>query len=274
MNWLEKGLEAYKLGDYEIALNCYEKAIEEGNSDAMYLAACMYTSGVGVEKNIQKSRELFRQSADAGNEKAKNTLDLIAKPPIVHSGVHPSIRGRDGISKAREMRKKGKYEEAMEGFLSLIDDYTLPDHYTSECMYWVGIMYKLGQGVIKDEKKATDWIRKSMDLGYWPAIKELQMDKKPEVVCEESRAKATTFICNKFGFANEAVLFQFCKIASKFKSKIELRSKSRVVDAKSILMVIAIGGLQGTKLDICAEGEDAAQAVQSLVDYLFSVREN
>ena len=44
MNWLEKGREAYKLRDYEIALNCYEKAIEEGNSDAMYLAACILKS--------------------------------------------------------------------------------------------------------------------------------------------------------------------------------------------------------------------------------------
>lgn len=33
--WLDRGAEAYRQGDYELALQCYKKAADYGNSQAM-----------------------------------------------------------------------------------------------------------------------------------------------------------------------------------------------------------------------------------------------
>jgi len=46
--------------------------------------------------------------------------------------------------------------------------------------------------------------------------------------------------------------------------------KGKTVDAKSILMVMSMGLVKGTEIVISAEGEDATQAVTSLVDLVNS----
>ena len=55
-SWLNKGRRAYNLKQYEVAIDCFEKAIAEGDVQAMYLAACMYQSGTGVPKVFAKPK--------------------------------------------------------------------------------------------------------------------------------------------------------------------------------------------------------------------------
>ncbi|BAL83067.1 hypothetical protein SELR_13590 [Selenomonas ruminantium subsp. lactilytica TAM6421] len=101
----------------------------------------------------------------------------------------------------------------------------------------------------------------------------MKLDKiRPVLVCEGNRSKATSLVYNECGFASDTVAKNFCKIVRKFKSKIEMHSKGKIVDAKNIMMVMVVGGLQGNKIEICAEGEDSQQAVKSLANYLFSIR--
>jgi TPR repeat protein len=59
--------EAFKL--YQIASN--------GNVNAYYKLATAYYFGNGTEKNIQEAIRLYRQSAEFGNEDAKNMLEKI-----------------------------------------------------------------------------------------------------------------------------------------------------------------------------------------------------
>jgi phosphocarrier protein len=70
-------------------------------------------------------------------------------------------------------------------------------------------------------------------------------------------------IRNKVGLhARPATLF--VKAAKGFKSKITVKKDSRSADAKSILSVLALGAGQDASLLVTADGEDEAQALESL----------
>jgi phosphocarrier protein len=60
--------------------------------------------------------------------------------------------------------------------------------------------------------------------------------------------------------------------ATKFQSKIKLTAKGKTVDAKSILMIMSLGLVQGTEVTVSADGadaEDAVAAIKKLVDSKF-----
>ena len=127
---------------------------------------------------------------------------------------------------------------------------------------------------VKDYENALTYCGKAVETGNKEALQLAAHMYKlgVGVSCEGNRARVTTLVFNDLGFTSEAVLYNFCRIANKFKSKIEMFSKGRGFNAKSILILTVLGGLQGNKVDITAEGEDAEQAVRSLAEYLFSIR--
>ena len=56
----------------------------------------------------------------------------------------------------------------------------------------------------------------------------------------------------------------FVKTAMRFRSRVSVGVNGRVADAKSILAVLALGATGGTMLNLSAEGEDAAAALDAL----------
>ena len=263
-SWLNKGRRAYNLKQYDVAIDCFEKAIAEGDAQAMYLAACMYQSGMGVPKSICKAKTLFRQAADKGHKKAANALVLMVDPSYVNRCAY--------IVEACKLREAGKYKEAMEEFLSIAGANVKPDDYTGECMYWIGMMYKWGQGVPKDEVIADEWLRKAVDNCNWKALMELKLDEcVPEVICDGKCAKATAYVYHNIRRREnpESILSQ---LARSFKSDIKIYVRGRCIDAKDCLMMLLkpVSWTRGTKLDIYAEGGDAGEAVKSIVDLFYS----
>lgn len=63
---------------------------------------------------------------------------------------------------------------------------------------------------------------------------------------------------------------EFCKTATKFKSKITLIKDGEEFEAKSILMVLSAGAAQGDEVTIVIDGEDEQQALQELKNLLTS----
>ncbi len=58
------------------------------------------------------------------------------------------------------------------------------------------------------------------------------------------------------------------QLASQFKSNIELRQDTMVVNAKSIMGMMTLGLVQGQQLEISIEGEDEEAAMKEVEDYL------
>ncbi len=56
----------------------------------------------------------------------------------------------------------------------------------------------------------------------------------------------------------------FVKTAMRFRSRVSVGVNGKVADAKSILAVLALGATGGTMLNLSAEGEDAAAALDAL----------
>jgi len=58
----------------------------------------------------------------------------------------------------------------------------------------------------------------------------------------------------------------FVKEASKFRSDVDVISKDRKVNAKSIMGIMSLGLSQGEEIKIVVNGIDEEEALQSLVD--------
>ena len=56
----------------------------------------------------------------------------------------------------------------------------------------------------------------------------------------------------------------FVKTAMRFRSRVSVGVNGKVADAKSILAVLALGATGGTMLNLSADGEDAAAALDAL----------
>ena len=57
--WLDRGAEAYRQGDYELALQCYKKAADCGNSQAMCNLGYIYAFGRVGEADQEKAFYYF-----------------------------------------------------------------------------------------------------------------------------------------------------------------------------------------------------------------------
>jgi phosphocarrier protein len=70
-------------------------------------------------------------------------------------------------------------------------------------------------------------------------------------------------ISNRLGLHARAAA-RFVHLASGFSSRIKLRKDSTEVDGKSILGILALAAVQGTRLRLRCEGEDEQQAAERL----------
>ena len=72
-------------------------------------------------------------------------------------------------------------------------------------------------------------------------------------------------IPNKYGLHARPAM-QFVELANQYGSKIDVSNGSLSVDAKSIMSVMRLAGTRGTVLTIRADGDDAQEAVDALVN--------
>ncbi len=85
-------------------------------------------------------------------------------------------------------------------------------------------------------------------------------------------AEAKFVIQNETGLhARPASLF--VQKAAKYKSTIKVRKDAKEANAKSIISVLSLGAGKGSEVTIIAEGDDADDAVSSLVELLDGLEE-
>jgi phosphocarrier protein HPr len=70
-------------------------------------------------------------------------------------------------------------------------------------------------------------------------------------------------IKNKFGL-HARPSASFVQTASRFRAEIKVEKDGQVADGKSIMDLMMLAAAQGTLIKVCAVGEDAQQALESL----------
>lgn len=75
----------------------------------------------------------------------------------------------------------------------------------------------------------------------------------------------TITITNRLGLHARAAA-KFVTLAGRFQADVRVRSNGREVNGKSIMGVLMLAAAKGTQITVIAEGEDAAEALQSLAD--------
>jgi len=71
-------------------------------------------------------------------------------------------------------------------------------------------------------------------------------------------------IQNRLGLHARAAA-RFVHTAARYKARVTAGRDGRVMDGKSILGILLLGASRGTTIEITAEGEDEAEAVEALV---------
>jgi len=72
----QKGLTAYRSGDYATALREWRPLAEKGNRVAQYNLGLMYDNGQGVVQDYKEAVKWYRKSAEQGNASAQVKLGL------------------------------------------------------------------------------------------------------------------------------------------------------------------------------------------------------
>jgi phosphotransferase system HPr (HPr) family protein len=57
----------------------------------------------------------------------------------------------------------------------------------------------------------------------------------------------------------------FCRVASRFKSTVQVRKGNRLVDGKSIMGVLTLAASRGSFIEITVKGSDAVEAMRALL---------
>jgi len=73
----QKGLDAFKRGDYATALREFEPLAEQGDADAQLMLGVMYNKGVGVTQNYKTALKWSTLAAEQGNAKAQTLLGFV-----------------------------------------------------------------------------------------------------------------------------------------------------------------------------------------------------
>lgn len=87
--------------------------------------------------------------------------------------------------------------------------------------------------------------------------------RKSSTPARESHVHTTFTIQNTLGLHARAAAL-FVKVANRYRSHITVRRDTACVNGKSIMGVLMLAAANGTKIDITAEGPDAAAAVREL----------
>lgn len=129
------------------AMECFQKAAEQGNVEANYLIGKMYFEGVCVENDNEIAADWYKKAAEKDYADAQN---MLAKMYF------------EGIGVQQDYDKSAKWAlKALE-----FNDYT-------ESLYVLSMMYLSGMGVPKDDDKAVEMYSKYKNITIPQAMVEI-----------------------------------------------------------------------------------------------------
>lgn len=166
----QKGLAIYEREDddtspeeKEDAVRCFTLAAEASHYKAMYMLACCYNEGYGIEEDETKAFEWYSKAAENGNVDAMYELAR-----CYNYGI--------GIDEDKEKKIEWYLKAAENGNV--------------HAMYELALSYFIGRGIHKDEEIAFDWCLKAAENGNVDAMYELAKWYYSGIGIDEDEEKA------------------------------------------------------------------------------------
>ncbi|WP_421724026.1 tetratricopeptide repeat protein [Bauldia sp.] len=151
---LEYGLDSYRSGDKESAIEALSFAADKGNAIAQWKLGQMYAEGDGIAEDDYKAFELFSEMADAhaddipGQPSSRFVSDaFVALGGYYRDGI-PDTRVKQDLTRARQI-----YSYAASYF---------GDPEAQAKLAW---MYYNGEGGERDSVQAARWAKLAADKG-------------------------------------------------------------------------------------------------------------
>lgn len=138
----EKGVAAYKRGDYRLALAEFRQSAALGNARAERHLGVMYARGQGIRRNYAKALKWFRLAAAQDNAVAEYDIGV-------------SYANGEGVAQDYATALQWYHLAAVKGY--------------ARAEYNLGVMYDKGLGVPQDFGRTSKWYRRAAAQGYGPA---------------------------------------------------------------------------------------------------------
>lgn len=161
---LQEGINAYRFGDFALALKELRPLADKGNADAQRFLGDMYSDGNGVKQSHKEAASWYRKAALQGNAAGQYALGVMCEKGI---GVKPN--NKEAASWYHKAAELGNVE----------------------AQYSLGVMYQKGRGAVrKDIVQAHKWFSLAVANGFEIAeesVEETQSKMTPEQI-EKSQA--------------------------------------------------------------------------------------
>ncbi len=147
-----------------------EKCVASNDPEAPNMLAMLYALGVGVEPDLSRAVELFRESADKGSEAAMNNLAKYYASEQMGNDMDEAIgwyrrAAEKGFASSQAalgmiLKERQQYNEAFKWLKKGAEQGN------SDAEYTLGVMHGHGYGVECDEKKAFEWYKRAAEQGH------------------------------------------------------------------------------------------------------------
>jgi TPR repeat protein len=141
----EDGMEAYRRGEFAIALELWQPLATQGDREAQFRLGLLYANGQGTPRDEAKGLKWTTTAAGQGYPPAQFALGLR------HDGIYgTSSSAQEAAESVAWYRKAADQGHAIS-------------------QYYLARKYSLGDGVARDDAEAVKWWRKAAERGYVPA---------------------------------------------------------------------------------------------------------
>ncbi len=166
----QKGVSAYKSGDYKTAFKEFAPLAEQGNADAQFNLALMYDNGQGVPQDYKQAVKWYTKAAAQGSGEAQSNLALMYG------------KGQ-GVPQDHKQAVKWYTKAAAQGYAKAQSN--------------LAIMYANGQGVPQDNVYAHMWSNLAAVDGGENASKIRDIIAKRMTTADISKAQSLARECLK-----------------------------------------------------------------------------
>ena len=166
----QKGVSAYKSGDYATALKEFAALAEQGGVNAQFNLAFMYEDGQGVPQDYKQAVKWYAKAAEQGMAEAQHNL----------GGMYENGQG-----------VPQDYKQAIKWFTRAAEQGM------AEAQYNLGVMYANGQGVPQDNVYAHMWSNLAAANGIEAASENRDIIAKTMTTADISKAQSLARECLK-----------------------------------------------------------------------------